>query len=104
MLLRTGVAMKAALSQKYGIPEDYDFLSAGALWKGSEDFAASLDQNERTLTSFWMDVSDPANEVKSIKLEAKAARLSDTYVTLSYELKNFGQCASIQDKADNSGL
>ncbi|WP_155914538.1 hypothetical protein [Asticcacaulis sp. AC460] len=96
--------LKSALSQKYGQPKDYDFLSSGALWKDSEDFAASLDKNERTLASFWSVPLDASNEIADIQLSAEGASLSDTYISLSYELRNFDQCVKLKDSTDNNGL
>lgn len=95
-----------SLKEKYTGGEEYDFLHAGSIWNEPRDFAMSLRQNERSL-ALAIDRSNAANltdDIENIMLSAKTVSSSTTYLTLSYEFRNFQDCLAERDDANSSGL
>lgn len=96
--------MLAALSGKYGEPTSYDFLRDGALWSRENDWAASINQNERVLVSFWSPKASASQTISIVQLEVDAQNLHDTYLKLVYEFSNFETCQQIKQAEDDRGL
>lgn len=86
--------VKATLAKQYGSSGDFDFVDFGSPWSKGGDFAMSLRENHRSLASFWdsSEESTLPGDITNIKLEAKATSSTTTYVTVTYEFANFGQC------------
>ena len=94
------------LVSKYGNGDEYDYLNEGALWSEPEEFAASLNKDERTLQTFWIkkDGAQLPEDIKAITVYAAALDFSDTYVVAGYEFSNFEKCLALIEKSDGSGM
>ena len=97
---------KTILSTRYGTSKYYDFLHANSIWSNNTEFAMSLRQNQRTLADIWdaEEHSALAPDIDSIMLEAHATNTTTTYITVSYEFKNFKQCKSIVETSEAGSL
>jgi hypothetical protein len=98
--------LKAGLQAKYGKSKDFDFLHSGSIWNKPNEWAMSLKQKERSLSSFWDQESGSTlpPDINSIMLDANAVSSTGTYVNVSYEFSNFSRCKNRIDKANNSVL
>lgn len=98
--------LKTALASKYGPSKEFDFIKNGALWSGDTEFAMSLRQNERILSSFWTAGYGSAlpGDLTGVMIEGHATSASSTYVNIVYEYANFTQCSASANARDNSAL
>ena len=99
--------LQSAITAKYGQPSnDFDFLTANALWDGPNEWSASIRQNERTVATYWKrpETASLADNLSGIGLVVNAVNLNDTYVSLTYELSNWAECSAARRAVNNSGL
>lgn len=89
-------SVKADLAKQYGASGDFDFVDGTSPWIGRANYAMALRESHRTLASFWdpSEESTLPSDITAIKLEARAASASGTYVTVAYEFQNFDQCSA----------
>jgi len=103
-------AIQSQLEKTYGKEKKYDFLSAGSIWRESNDWMMGLLKKERFLSSYWtLKESDESNKViklrniNTISLQATAISQEKGYISLGYEFNNFQDCAKkIKDKEASS--
>ena len=83
-----------ALDAKYGAHETDDSLDSGSSLTQPQNFAAALDNHERTLTYSWSHGTGahlPAG-LQEITAFAKAVDADGTYLQLTYEFANYDRC------------
>lgn len=99
-------ALKAAVTSRYGVSRDFDFLRTGSIWDEARDWMMALYRQERTLASFWMRDETPnvPAYLTGIHLQARALTSSTGYVSLGYEFANSSPCIDELKAASNDGL
>ncbi|EGF92688.1 hypothetical protein ABI_11250 [Asticcacaulis biprosthecium C19] len=98
-------ALKSALTKKYGSPSEIEEgLESYASLTARNQFAASLEKDQRELSSTWT-FSDAASQYAQIWLYATSPDGRDTHVNLVYDFKNYNQCKGGKASgSDASGL
>lgn len=99
-------ALKSALNTKYGVSKDYDFLHSKSIWDGEKYWMRSLEQDERSLASFW-DKDGGANipnGLFGISLIAGALSSTKGFINVRYEFDNYQSCKAELEKANTNGL
>lgn len=99
-------SLRTALASKYGQDKNYDFLHANSIWDEDKYWMRSLEQNERSLASFW-NVGSGAKlpaDMKEVVLVARALSSDRGYVNVFYRSANYDLCRSELEKASTNGL
>ena len=102
-------SFKTALDGKYGKDEEFDYLNDGSKLTGPSQFAQGLNDNERSLVTYW-DSSTKAglpSDIQAISLEAEAVDGDSTYIVVTYEFSNYNDCAAQKPRdtsSDSKGL
>jgi hypothetical protein len=78
-----------ALRRTYSMPQEYDFLLAGSIWKEPQYWMMGLLKKDRSLTAIWNRSFVASNELEGIALQALAASSSEGYLLLSYEFEGW---------------
>jgi hypothetical protein len=90
--------MRDAVSGNYGNPtKDYDFLSAGSLWKEPRYWMMGLLKKERNLDAYWISKKthpesgsvELSNDISIIALGAIATSLEKGYLKLGFEFEGW---------------
>lgn len=98
-------SLRTALAGKYGNSKDFDFIKSGAKWTKPGEWAMAIQQNERTLSSFWeKDQKSKIPVGLTVMLQAKSTSPDTSHVLLSYEFPNFKACSAENDAANAAGL
>jgi hypothetical protein len=98
--------LKAALTNKYGTAQEFDFVHSGALFDKPSEFAMAIKRNERSLMAFWTSETH-ANlppDLMAIQLRVNALSSSATYVNVGYEFANMDACARTLAKVKTDAL
>jgi hypothetical protein len=93
--LRTAFAeMEDRLTAQYGGAKRDDSLTAGSIWKDSQDFMIGMVRQERTLTSFWAAEygSTLTENLREISIKAQARYSDKGYISVTYEFQNIKEC------------
>lgn len=91
------------ITQKYGKPtSEYDYLDPKSIWNGRSDFAMAINKDERTLESYWLNISNPS--IKNIMVAVRSLSSTDTYVNVIYELNNFTDCSAELKSKSGDGM
>ena len=98
--------IKSALAAKYGKSQTFDFIRSGSIWNGAHEWAASINQKERTLQDFWTtEVGSTLPEgMTGLDLDVGSTGLTDPYLIISYEFANFKSCRAADAQRSNRGL
>jgi hypothetical protein len=98
--------LKQALTQRYGTPSrDFDFLRAGAIWKGPNEWMWSLFKKERVLSVYWGSENTPVKKpVQYIALKATGSSPETAMIVASYEFENMKACSDDIENLDASNL
>lgn len=99
-------AMRKIVQNKYGSDKNYDFLHAGSIWDEDKYWMRSLEQDERSLVSFWNKGANSKlpNDIGEIVLSANALSSTKGFLRLSYRSPNYEACADDVAKPSNDGL
>lgn len=94
--------LKEQLTKKYGKPKSYDFLEDGSIWNKSKDFVMAVYRGERVLAAFWK--TNLPDNIAAIGLNVKGVSPLGSYLSLTYEYKNFEAIAEEIKKAAEDAL
>lgn len=109
----SGLALKAeyanlheALTKKYGESTFNDLLLEEAIWKEPSQYALSLSEDERFVSSFWSNKqgSTLPPGLESITLEAHSDDGRETHVSLTYRFSNIKECLPSPSPKDDEAL
>lgn len=97
--------LKGALSKKYGVPKNHDFLHSGSIWNEPRDWMMSLAKKERTLSSFWtLPENQMQDSIEAISIEAIAIGNNKGYIQFGYEFDNIDKCSEEMKEKSNANL
>lgn len=98
--------LEGALEERYGDFKKRDFLNAGALWDGANEWVMAIRQSERVYQSVWEAQygSDLPDSIVEIILNVDAVSGSSAWIGLQYRLANFDDCQRELDALDSQGL
>ena len=81
--------------------DEYEFLKAGALYDEDDEFAVSIEKDDRYHETYWkLEDSD----LEEIQLRIRSIRYQATYIQLSYYSSFDKECHNSIDAADEDSL
>ena len=91
-----------ALSKKYGNVRRFELLIPGSPWDDADEFARSIDKNQRVHQATWeIETEEPAS-TSQIVLSVDANR-SDTSLYIFYGSSDFSKCVTaIEEETEGS--
>lgn len=98
--------LEGALEARYGDFERADFLNAGALWDGTDEWVMAIHQSERVYQSVWQSEygSELPDSIVEIILNIDALSGSSAWIGLQYRMANFDECQQELEALDSQGL
>jgi len=81
--------------------DEYEFLKAGALYDEDDEFAVSIEKDDRYHETYW-NFED--SDLEQIQLLIRSISYQDTYIQLSYYASFDEECNNSIDSADEDSL